>query len=150
MNDKQKIVLSDIHIEENKKEIIVKRKIYIDCMCDDIEHVGRIVLRKDINKDDKTSMFFMWLETNAKPYIKRYHVYDTDGWHKLMLPLQFLKFKFSDFMRRIGIIFSFMFKDTVYIPLDWEIMDGTISELSDAIKKSYDEINQINKEPNNE
>ena len=145
MNNNKKIVISDINIEENKKEITLKRKIYIDCMCDDIEHIGRIVLRKDIDKNDKTSMFFMWLESNAKFLLKKYYLYNTDGWHKLTLPFQFLKFKFFDFLYRMKIIFSFLFKDKLYIPLDWEIMDNTILELSDAIKESYNEINSIKK-----
>jgi hypothetical protein len=32
VNNNKKIVISDINIEENKKEITLKRKIYIDCI----------------------------------------------------------------------------------------------------------------------
>jgi hypothetical protein len=143
MNEKQDIILSEIKTEENKKEVIIKRKIYIDCICNDIEHIGRIVLRKDINKEDNSFYFFMFLETNAKSFLKKFHIYNTDGFHKLTLPFHFLRFNILDLIERIRIILAIIFKDTVYMPLDWEIMNDTIPELADAIKKSYIDMNKV-------
>ena len=143
MSEKQNIVLSEIETEHNKKEVIITRIIYINCFCTDIEHIGRIVLKKYINNKDKTSTFFMWLETNAKAYIKRYNVYDKEGFHKITIPFQFLKFKTLDFIRRIKMALAIIFKDTLYVRLDWEILDNTILKLADAIKKSYIDMNKI-------
>ena len=38
---------------------------------------------------------------------------------------------------------AIIFKDTLYVRLDWEILDNTILKLADAIKKSYIDMNKI-------
>ena len=149
MNERQSITSSNLEVTENKIEIKVDKKIYIDCICGDIEHIGRVVLSKFINKKDNTSSFCMRLETNAKSYIKKYHIYNMDGWYKITLPFQFLKFLFSDILERLSIVFAIIFKNTLYVPLDWEIDDNTILDFADNIKKSYNDINNFKKENKN-
>jgi hypothetical protein len=138
---KQNIVVSDINREKNKKEIILERKIYIDCMCNGINHIGRIILHREINKDtDMPSIFTMWLETNAQSYFNGFYAHNTNFLLKMMLPFQFLRFKFFDAIKRIKMAFKILFNKTVYIPLDWELLDDTILDLAETIKKSYNEM----------
>lgn len=139
---KQNIVVSDINREENKKEIILERKIYIDCICNGINHIGRIVLRKEIEKNTNTPpIFTMWLETNAQSYFNSFYTYNTNFIQKLMLPFQFLRFKFFDIIKRFKMALKILFNKTVYMPLDWELMDDTIVDLAETIKKCYNEMN---------
>lgn len=140
----QNIVVSDINREDNKKEIILERKIYIDCLCNGINHIGRVILNRKINKNDTSSIFTMWLETNAQSYFNSFYAYNTNLFSKMMLLFQFLRFKFFDIIKRLKMAFNILFNRTVYIPLDWELMDETIIDLAETIKKSYNEMKKVN------
>jgi len=143
----QNIVVSDINREENKKEIILQRKIYIDCICNGIDHIGRIVLRREVDKNTNiSSIFTMWLETNAQSYFNSFYANNTNFLSKMMLPFQFLKFKFFDIIKRIKMAFKILFNKTIYMPLDWELMDDTILDLAETIKDSYNEMKNIKRE----
>lgn len=141
---KQNIVVSNINREENQKEIILERKIYIDCMCNGINHIGRIILHREIYKDNMPSIFTMWLETNAQSYFNSFYAYNTNFLSKMMLPFQFLRFKFFDAIKRIKMAFKILFNKTIYMPLDWELMGDTILDLAKTIKDSYKEMNKVN------
>jgi hypothetical protein len=134
------IVLSDIIVEKNGNGHNIKRDIYVNCMCGDINHIGRVRLEREF--DENMTTLSMILETNAKSYIKRDFYPDKDGINKIIIPIQYLKWKISEISRKIKLIFAILFKEDIYIPVDWNIMDNTISDFAIAIKTSVDQINK--------
>jgi hypothetical protein len=150
MNNGLSIVLSNIDIVDSDKSINITRKIYIECCCDGLDHIGRITLNREILKNDSDYlMCSMWIENNASLYIKMPFYPNKDGINKFVIPFQKIKWKFFEFIRRIKLALSIIFKDNINLKIDWEIMNEAIPELADAIKKSFEEINSIKFEGEN-